>query len=238
MGQGAQSSEAEPPPPGTPQPDRPRTAEEFTAALRALRIWSGLSYRQLEGRAAARGDTLAASTMATALGRATLPREPFVAAFTRACGLSETEVQRWLDTRRRLAMAEQPPGTRTGPVPPEPDEQAPPDTDTGDCERRSGRRLGLTRLVAAAVIGAGAALALQTLLVEPSAPHRATVSPRPVRGLAILAVGSWAQIHPARTPRLCITEGRDRAHRYATAVAAQYPWWRSSGTIRSTASAA
>lgn len=229
MGRGAQSKEAGPPSPGTPQPDRARSAEEFTAALRALRIWSGLSYRQLEGKAAARGDTLAASTMATALGRATLPREPFVAAFTRACGLSETEVQRWLDARRRLAMAEQPPGTRTGPVPPEAGEQAPPDTDTdtgsdsADGERRSGRLLGLTRLVAAAVIGAGAALALQTLLVTPSAPHRTSVSARPVRGLAILAVGSWAQIHPARTPRLCMTEGRDRTHHYATAIAAQYP---------------
>ncbi|MEU8034816.1 XRE family transcriptional regulator [Streptomyces sp. NPDC049099] len=222
MGRGAESKGAQPPPPGTPQPDRPRSAEEYVAALRALRIWSGLSYRQLEGKAAARGDTLASSTMATALGRATLPREPFVAAFTRACGLSEAEVQRWLDARRRLAMAQQPPGPRTGLGPPGADERAAPDT-AADREPRSTRRDRLMRLVAAAAIGAAAALGVQTLLSALSPAHPTSPGPHPVQGLAILAVGSWAQIHPARTPRLCVTEGRDRTHRYATAVAAQYP---------------
>jgi hypothetical protein len=38
-----------------------------------------------------------------------------------------------------------------------------------------------------------------------------------------MAVGSWARIHPARTPELCLTEGRDRTQRYATAIAAQHP---------------
>jgi hypothetical protein len=37
----------------------------------------------------------------------------------------------------------------------------------------------------------------------------------------MLAVGSWARIHPARTPELCLTEGRDHTGRYETAVAAQ-----------------
>ncbi|QTE02987.1 XRE family transcriptional regulator [Streptomyces cyanogenus] len=191
--------------------------------MRALRIWSGLSYRQLEGKAAARGDTLASSTMATALGRATLPREPFVAAFTRACGLSEAEVLRWLDARRRLAMAEQPPGPRTDRVPPGADEQAAPDTAGADRVPRPRDRRRLMSLIAAAAIGAGAALGVQTSLSAPPASHRTSMAPRPVQGLAILAVGSWAQIHPARTPRLCVTEGRDRTHHYATAVAAQYP---------------
>ncbi|MFJ1701278.1 hypothetical protein ACIOHC_40815 [Streptomyces sp. NPDC088252] len=40
-------------------------------------------------------------------------------------------------------------------------------------------------------------------------------------GLRMLAVGSWARIHPVRTPDLCLTEGRDRTGRYQTAVAAQ-----------------
>ncbi|GGW55655.1 hypothetical protein GCM10010503_35930 [Streptomyces lucensis JCM 4490] len=191
--------------------------------MRALRIWSGLSYRQLEGKAAARGDTLASSTMATALGRATLPREPFVAAFTRACGLGEADTERWLDARRRLAMAEQSSGPRTDVEPPGADEQAAPETAQADRESRSTHRHSLVRLIAAAAIGAGAALGVQTLVSSASAPHRTTIDARPVQGLAILAVGSWAQIHPARTPRLCVTEGRDRTHHYATAIAAQYP---------------
>ncbi|MFI0219071.1 XRE family transcriptional regulator [Streptomyces lydicus] len=201
--------------------ERAHTAEEFIAALRALRICSGLSYRQLEGRAAARGDTLASSTIATALGRATLPREPFVAAFTRACGLGETEVQRWLDARLRLALGQQPPGPRTEPVSPGTDEQATPDTAEADPEPQSGHRNRQMRLIAAAAIGAGAALGIQLLLSALSAPHSTTTATHPVRGLSILAVGSWAQIHPARTPRLCVTEGRDRTHHYATAIAAQ-----------------
>jgi hypothetical protein len=38
------------------------------------------------------------------LGRSTLPREDLIAVFTRACGLGETDVQRWLAARRTLAM--------------------------------------------------------------------------------------------------------------------------------------
>lgn len=45
----------------------------------------------------------------------------------------------------------------------------------------------------------------------------------PVTGLRILAVGSWARIHPVRTPELCVTEGKDRTGHYETAVAAQQP---------------
>ncbi|WP_244329975.1 RICIN domain-containing protein [Streptomyces platensis] len=40
-------------------------------------------------------------------------------------------------------------------------------------------------------------------------------------GLRMLAVGSWAHIHPARTPELCLTEGKDRTGRCQTAIAAQ-----------------
>jgi hypothetical protein len=45
----------------------------------------------------------------------------------------------------------------------------------------------------------------------------------PLTGLAIRAVGTWARIHPARTPELCLTEGRDRTRRYPSAIAAQRP---------------
>jgi hypothetical protein len=43
----------------------------------------------------------------------------------------------------------------------------------------------------------------------------------PVTGLGIPFVGSWARIHPARTPDLCLTEGRDPTGRYSAAVAVQ-----------------
>ncbi|MFD9499940.1 hypothetical protein [Streptomyces sp. NPDC060035] len=41
--------------------------------------------------------------MATTLGRATLPRQQFVHAFARACGLGEEEIRQRLQTRRHIA---------------------------------------------------------------------------------------------------------------------------------------
>ncbi|WP_030505501.1 XRE family transcriptional regulator [Microbispora rosea] len=86
-----------------PQPDGLATAAEFVAALGRLRQWSGLTYRQLTAAAKASGDVLPTSTIAGALGRTTLPREEFVAAFVRACGLGEAETARWVAYRKRLA---------------------------------------------------------------------------------------------------------------------------------------
>lgn len=77
---------------------------EFIASMKRLRLWSGLTYRQLEAKARANGDVLPFSTTATMLNRHTLPREPLVAAFTRACGLGSADVDRWLAVRRRLAV--------------------------------------------------------------------------------------------------------------------------------------
>ncbi|MDQ0710596.1 hypothetical protein QFZ55_000048 [Streptomyces luteogriseus] len=54
-----------------------------------------------------------------------------------------------------------------------------------------------------------------------ASPTPTSLPRMPVAGLRMLAVGSWARIHPARTPELCVTEGRDRTGRYPTAVAAQ-----------------
>ncbi|MEU8198373.1 hypothetical protein AB0C10_31795 [Microbispora amethystogenes] len=91
-----------------PQPDGLTTTAEFVAALGSLRQWSGRTFRQLTAAAKANGDALPASTIAGALGRVTLPREEFVAAFVRACGLGEAESVRWVAARKRLA-AEMPP---------------------------------------------------------------------------------------------------------------------------------
>ncbi|MFJ8795818.1 helix-turn-helix domain-containing protein [Streptomyces sp. NPDC102462] len=203
-----------------PQPPLVGTPAEFTAALRALRTWSGLTYRQLESKATAHADTLPASTMATTLGRATLPRERFVDAFARACGLGEEEIGQWLQARRRIAAAE------SGPTRDETGGEGGDDRDVSaggasvpaNAPRWWRRAVSL---VGTAGIGAAGALGVVSLVHDASPP--ADPPTMPVTGLRMLAVGSWARIHPARTPGLCVTEGRDRTGRYETAIAAQRP---------------
>ncbi|MFE9643658.1 hypothetical protein ACFYO0_05805 [Streptomyces sp. NPDC006365] len=75
----------------------------FMAALRRLKAWSGLSYRQLERRATEAGHTLPYSTAATMLGRERLPREELVVAFVTACGLWDDEAEAWADARTTIA---------------------------------------------------------------------------------------------------------------------------------------
>ncbi|MFJ6523452.1 helix-turn-helix domain-containing protein [Streptomyces filamentosus] len=196
-----------------PQPTPAKTPAEFTAALRGLRVWSGLTYRQLEGKAAACADTLPASTIATTLGRVTLPRERFVDAFTRACGLSDEEVQKWLEVRRRVATTE--PAAPGG----DPDDKSDrPLTDApGPVPAWWWRRA--VGLLGAIGIGIAGTLGADSLFSN--GPTHTSFPEVPVSGLRMLAVGSWAHIHPARTPALCLTEGRDRTGRYRTAIVAQ-----------------
>lgn len=80
---------------------------EFVTQLRRLKAWSGLTYRQLERRAAERGDVLPPSTVATALKRESLPRTELVRALVTACGGDEDTVERWVAARRRLAAGEE-----------------------------------------------------------------------------------------------------------------------------------
>ncbi|MEV0681987.1 peptidoglycan-binding domain-containing protein [Actinosynnema sp. NPDC050436] len=87
-----------------PDPSGATTAGDFMAGLRALRVWCGLTYRQVEAAARANGDVLPHSTVATALARKTLPREELVTMYVRACGADEQESTRWLAARRRLAV--------------------------------------------------------------------------------------------------------------------------------------
>ncbi|SNS26471.1 hypothetical protein SAMN06265355_113246 [Actinomadura mexicana] len=77
---------------------------EFIAALRRLKAWSGLSYRQLERRAAEAGRVLPYSTASTALGRKSLPREELLVAFVLACGLDDDEAASWVAARKRIAV--------------------------------------------------------------------------------------------------------------------------------------
>lgn len=191
-------------------PEQAGVPAEFNAALRALRVWSGLTYRQLEEKTATQHalPPLPASTIATALGRATLPREQFVEAFTRACGLGDDDVRQWLEARRRIAVkTSEETESDDGPVP---------DSTPSIPWWRSAAIL----LIGVAV-GVAGTLGARALFDTPSAPP--PLSELPVTGLAIRAVGSWALIRPARTPQLCLTEGRDRTGGYATAVVAQKP---------------
>lgn len=76
------------------------TPAAFVAALRNLRGWSGLTYRQLENRSREVGRHLARSTIASALSRDGLPRAEFVASFVRVCGAPP---EPWLQVRRDIA---------------------------------------------------------------------------------------------------------------------------------------
>ncbi|MET8013671.1 hypothetical protein ABZU86_25540 [Streptomyces sp. NPDC005271] len=87
---------------GEPEPRSARTAAEFVALMRQLKERSGLTYRQLEKRAADRGDVLARSTLADALRQDALPRAETLMAFLRACG-EETRAGEWLDVRNDIA---------------------------------------------------------------------------------------------------------------------------------------
>ncbi|MDA3647494.1 helix-turn-helix domain-containing protein [Saccharopolyspora indica] len=81
------------------------SAAEFMHGLRRMRSASGLTYRQLEARARARGDVLPYSTVATALRRDSLPRRELTAMFVRACGTAPEEAAEWLACYDRLSAA-------------------------------------------------------------------------------------------------------------------------------------
>ncbi len=86
-----------------PVPDGIGTPAEFIEAMRALRDWVGLTYRQLEDRALEIGEKLPRSTISTALSRGSLPREATIATFVKVCGGDRRVVDAWLDARRRIA---------------------------------------------------------------------------------------------------------------------------------------
>ncbi|MEU3458010.1 tetratricopeptide repeat protein [Micromonospora sp. NPDC006766] len=108
--------------------------EQYVALLRRLRDQSGLAYRTIARRAQRNGDVLPASTLATMLGRSTLPRRDLVVALLRACDVPDDRAAAWLTTWARLSAArtvgrgaapeQRPPGAGhrsvTPPSPPDP----------------------------------------------------------------------------------------------------------------------
>src|SRR5258706_198732 len=75
------------------------------AAMRALRQWAALTYRDLEARAQERGERLPRNVIPGIMARGGLPRESTLACFVRACVGEEDAVEVWLAARRRIAAA-------------------------------------------------------------------------------------------------------------------------------------
>ncbi|MFI6596148.1 helix-turn-helix domain-containing protein [Nonomuraea sp. NPDC050536] len=88
----------------TPPPTPSAAVDEatFVADLRRLKAWSGLSFRQLERRADAIGDSLPPAAIATMLSRNRVPHEPLLVAYLRACGLGHQESHSWTTLRTEL----------------------------------------------------------------------------------------------------------------------------------------
>ncbi|MFE6845250.1 XRE family transcriptional regulator [Streptomyces sp. NPDC057686] len=195
------------------QPADIRSVEEFTAALRGLKARSGLTLRQLESRAAARGDVLPRSTVADLLRKRTLPRRETVAAFVRACG-DEDRAAQWTEVWELLASGDAPADAGDGR---DTEEESPP-TGTGHRRRPA--------LVVAAVTLAGALAAgvlLSTDLMSSGSRTAGAQDNRRPALLAVVSAGSWARIRPAQTPELCLTAGHERSGRYRSEVAVQRP---------------
>ncbi|MFD8963868.1 helix-turn-helix domain-containing protein [Streptomyces sp. NPDC059568] len=208
---------------GELSPYEARDAAGFVESMRQLKERSGLTYRQLEERAARNGDVLARSTLADILRRTSLPRPDVLAAFVRACGDGQ-RVGAWLDARDRIAAGIALPATAPDPeadasaeAGSQPEAQPRPEASTVPRPRRTKVR---TVALATSLMVLPLALVAWALLpddsADPGAPTApATASRTPADG--------WVTIRPARTPDLCLTDGRDRDGAYASAVAVQLP---------------
>jgi transcriptional regulator with XRE-family HTH domain len=196
-----------------------RDAADFVAAMQQLKERAGLTYRELEERAARNGDVLARSTLADILRRTSLPRTDVLAAFVRACGDGQ-RVGAWLDARERIATGTAVAATdRTEAENQDLDQDqveheddAPPraaESPSPRPHRAKVRTLALTAVLMIPLL----ALAAWELLPEGSDDQ----------GTAAAPADGWVTVRPARTPDLCLTDGRDRRGAYTSAVAVQLP---------------
>ncbi|MFE0380305.1 helix-turn-helix domain-containing protein [Streptomyces inhibens] len=209
-----------------------RSTEEFMAALRALKARSGLTLRQLESRAADRGDVLPRSTVADILRKQTLPRPDLVAALVRACG-DQDRLTEWTSAWKRL-VCEDPVAdtglTNTDDVLSCGRQTSPPVAESalahhaGQAAETGPRRRPLV-LMAAAVLTGAAAIGLLLAGDLTTSQSRATGAARAQLPeiLPVKSAGSWARIRPARPTGLCLTAGRERSGRYRSEVAVQRP---------------
>ncbi|GGN63821.1 hypothetical protein GCM10011579_032560 [Streptomyces albiflavescens] len=194
---------------GELSPYEAQDAAGFVASMQRLKVRSGLTYRELEERAALSGDVLARSTLADVLQRSSLPRPEVVAAFVRACGQGH-RVGDWLDARTRIASRIAA-GTVTSSGS-EDGAESPPDAAEAVGVRSRPTAFRTTGFVAAVMVPLFALIAWGLLLDNPDTP-----------GKRVVPATGWVTIRPSRTPDLCLTDGRDRAGAYANAVAVQLP---------------
>ncbi|WP_175583833.1 hypothetical protein [Amycolatopsis orientalis] len=130
--------------------------------MRALKVRSGLTLRQLEDRAAANGDVLARSTVADVLRRQTLPRPELVVAFVRACG-ERHRLPEWIQAYDRLIIGT----TATDPIPAPAaaGDTTSPDPDSTHAAIRPPERKALRARNGARLLIIGAALTLVCAVV-------------------------------------------------------------------------
>ncbi|WP_445398741.1 helix-turn-helix domain-containing protein [Streptomyces sp. LE64] len=195
---------------------------QYVAALRDLRDWSGLTYRQLAAKAQAADEVLPTSTLASALRRDTLPRPELVASLVRAVGLDEAAVACWLRARQRVQEA----AAETVQAE-EADKAAPAVDDDGEGNgapavdgpgRRAGARRRALKVSIAGAVALAVPLAIGTAL-KLSEDRDDTPS------TASLPSAGWYQMRPQHVlgRGLCIGEGRERNGRTKRPLAVQRP---------------
>lgn len=218
---------------GNTDPAEARDVAEFLAMLRELKERRGLTYRQLEQRAAEQGEVLARSTLADVLSGRRLPRPEVLSVFVRACGESSERASAWLDARADVAARSR--TAKTEPAPADVTEPAPPQAavapeDAAARPRRARRAplliaSGVVLVLATAAVTAWMATSGGTSSGNPpsgSPPSDAAPQSRaPSRNAAIPA--GWIRIRPAGAPTLCVTDGRVQDGRYSSLVAVQRP---------------
>ncbi|MGV9253484.1 RICIN domain-containing protein [Streptomyces sp. NPDC003697] len=207
-------------------PGKIQDLSTFMQGLRDLKRCSGLSYRQLEERAAAAGDALPRSSVSTMLSRDVPPRPELLIAFVRACGEGDRAAE-WAEARERVAVAygRKPPPERAAPdaavtttVPRR--EPASPDAARPSAWRRRARPAAVVTVVAVAALVVAAAVRT-TSDGEEGRTGSAGASVPPAAGTT--PPRGWVTIRVAADPALCLTDGRVPGWRYTPLVAVQRP---------------
>ncbi|GAA3503330.1 hypothetical protein GCM10019016_104400 [Streptomyces prasinosporus] len=189
---------------GDADPQQARDTAEFITAMRELKERTGLTYRQLQERAAEHGEVLPRSTLADVLRGRTLPRPELLAAFVRACGDGERAAQ-WLAARDDLARGEVTEGRGA---------------DPRRGVRPGARVFGVPVLPASVVLVALLAAAVWILV-----PSRDDGGSKDAGGGGLAAADARAQlpkgrvqIRPALANGLCLTDGYSSRHKSLVAV--------------------